>query len=98
MKRFCPLGLVMLLATFSPAATPDSPLADAAEKLDRATVRTLLKKRADVNAPQPDGMTALHWAAYKDDLELARLLVKAGANEKAENRYGVMPLWLACAN
>ena len=75
-----------------------SPLADAAEKSDRAGVRTLLKQRVDVNAPQVDGMTALHWAAYLDDLETARLLLKAGASVKAENRYGVTPLSLACVN
>src|SRR2546428_10205515 len=39
----------------------DSRFADAAEKSDRATIRTLLKQHVDVNAPQVDGMTALHW-------------------------------------
>ena len=43
-------------------------------------------------------MTALHWAAYQDDLETAELLVRAGANVKAANRYGVTPLSLACTN
>ena len=43
-------------------------------------------------------MTALHWAAYQDDLEIAELLVRAGANVKAANRYGVTPLSLACTN
>ena len=66
--------------------------------MDRATIRALLKQRVDVNAPQVDGMTALHWAAYQDDLEIAELLVRAGANVKAANRYGVTPLSLACTN
>jgi hypothetical protein len=43
-------------------------------------------------------MTALHWAAFKDDLETSELLVRAGANVKAANRYGVTPLSLACVN
>ena len=43
-------------------------------------------------------MTALHWAAYQDDLETPALLVRAGANAKAANRYGVTPLSLACTN
>ena len=73
-------------------------LADAAEKSDHATIRTLLKQHADVNAPQVDGMTALHWAAQHDDLETAKLLLKSGANAAATNRYGVTPLSLACAN
>ena len=51
------------------AASAGHALADAAEKTDRARVRTLLKQRADVNAAQADGMTALHWAVYHDDLE-----------------------------
>jgi ankyrin repeat protein len=79
-------------------ASSRAPLADAAEKLDRAKVRALLNQRADVNAPQADGMTALHWAAYQDDLDLAQLLVRAGANVKIANRYGVTPLSLACTN
>ena len=85
------IGLAILLAASSPAASARSPLADAAEKSDRAGVRALLKQRVDVNAPQVDGMTALHWAAYQDDLETARLLLKARAGVKAENRYGVTP-------
>ena len=80
MKPLGAFGLAMLLAASSPAASTKSPLADAAEKSDRSVVRALLKQRVDVNAPQVDGMTALHWAAYQDDLETAKLLLKAGAN------------------
>jgi ankyrin repeat protein len=88
----------MLLAASSPAASARSPLADAAEKSDRAVIRTLLKQHADVNAPQVDGMTALHWATYQDDLETAKLLIKARANVNATNHYGISPLSLACVN
>ena len=52
-----------------------APLADAAEKTDRARVRTLLAQRADVNAAQADGMTALHWAIYHGDREMAGQLL-----------------------
>jgi len=92
------VGLVALLAVCSQAAPTQSPLADAAEKMDRAAVRSLLKNKVDVNAHQVDGMTALHWAAYQDDTETGKLLLDAGANVKAENRYGVTPLSLACQN
>jgi uncharacterized protein len=79
-------------------AASDSPLADAAEKSDRAAIRALLEQQANVNQPQPDGMTALHWAAHRDDLETAKLLLKAKANVNAVNHYGVTPLSLACTN
>jgi len=90
--------LTGLIATALFAARSNSPLADAAEEMDRITLRALLAKKADLNAAQVDGMTALHWAAFRDDTESAKLLVDAGANVKAANRYGVTPLSLACAN
>jgi ankyrin repeat protein len=87
----------MWLAT-SILSAAKSPLADAAEKSDRTTIHTLLKQHADVNAPQADGMTALHWAAYLDDLETAKALAAAKVNVNATNQYGVTPLSLACQN
>ena len=95
---FAAFGLLFLLAATTYAANSTSPLADAAEKSDRAAIRTLLIQRADVNAPQADGMTALHWAAYRDDLETAKLLVSANASANATNEYGGAPLSLACQN
>ena len=73
----------------------ESPVADAAMNGDRAAVQALLRKNADVNAPQADGATALQWAAYRDDLELADLLISAGANPKIANREGATALQLA---
>jgi ankyrin repeat protein len=90
--------MLLLSTTALLGATADSKLADAAEKMDRARVRALLQQRVDVNTPQVDGMTALHWAAYQDDLEMVELLVRAGSNVNASNRYGVTPLSLACTN
>ena len=91
---------VLLLTTASTAAAANSraPLADAVEKMDGPKIRALLKERVDVNAPQVDGTTALHWAAYKNDVATAELLLGAGANVKAATRYGVTPLSLACTN
>ncbi len=92
-------GMALVLsASGLSGAGADALLADAAEKMDQASIRALLEQRVDVNAPQIDGMTALHWAAYHDDLETAELLVRAGANVKAANRYGVTALSLACTN
>jgi len=74
----------------------EAPIADAAEKSNPAAIRTLLKQQADVNAPQADGMTALHWAAHRDDLATARLLTTARVG--GTNRFGITPLSLACQN
>lgn len=96
MTRLLPLAIVLTLGATAPAA--DAPLADVAERADWPRVRALLKDKADPNAAQPDGMTALHWAAYHDASDAAKLLLAGGANAKAENRYGVTPLSLACTN
>lgn len=73
-------------------------VADAAEARQKETVRSLISQKADVNAPQPDGTTALHWAVRADDLETVELLIRAGANVKAANRFGATPLSLAATN
>src|SRR5262245_58230977 len=88
---------LVLFARISWAQSAGS-LADAVEKQDRDKVAELLHQKADVNAAQADGMTALHWAAHHDDLATTTLLIKAGANVKAANRYGITPLSLACTN
>ena len=76
-----------------------APVADAAMNGDRAAVKTLLQQGGDVNAAQGDGMTALHWAAMKNDAELAQMLVYAGANVKATTRLGAnTPLIIAARN
>jgi ankyrin repeat protein len=80
------------------AAAASLPLVDAVRAGRIENVRTLLKQRVDVNAPLPDGTTALHWAAHSNATELARLLIGAGANANAANRYGVTPLSLAVTN
>ena len=80
------------------AAASEAPLADAVQQRDTAAVDRLLDQRADVNAAQVDGMTALHWAAYHDDADLVGRLVDAGADVHAPNRYGVIPLSLAAEN
>jgi len=89
--------LALLLSTQSFAAS-SSDLADAAMSRNKDVVRSLLQKKVDVNAPQVDGTTALHWAVRADDVETADLLIRAGANVSAENREGVTPMRLAATN
>src|SRR6266704_1398083 len=91
----CALILLLSGQTFSAAS---SDIADAVMKKDKDAVRSLLQKKADVNTTQVDGTTALHWAVRADDVEMADLLIRAGANASAANREGVMPMQLAAIN
>lgn len=87
------LLLGVLLAVTPP---PEAPVADAAERDDAPRVRRLLEGGADVNAPQGDGMTALHWAAYNGNADIAVLVLEAGADPMAVTRIGAYtPLHLA---
>src|SRR5260370_553424 len=70
------MALVLCLSAFG----ANSPVADAAMKGDKSALRSLLEQKADVNVPQADGATAIQWAAYRDDLDMAGLLIGAGAN------------------
>ncbi len=73
-----------------------SPVAAAAQRGDLDALRDLLRGGADVNAPQGDGMTALHWAAERGDEALAGVLLMAGARVDAGTRIGsYTPLHLA---
>jgi uncharacterized protein len=73
-------------------------VADAAMRGDLAAVRALVAKKADVNAPQGDGATALHWAVYRGRRDILEVLLNAGANPKIANRAGSTSLWLASIN
>jgi ankyrin repeat protein len=97
-RRIAGFALLMAGVAGMSVAAENPTLADAAEQRNAALVRTLLAARADVNATQVDGMTALHWAVYHDDAETAGLLMQAGANVNATNAYGVPPLSLASLN
>ena len=91
--------LSLLMPVVSIAA--ESLLADAAMDGDGDVerVRALIAQGADLNASQGDGMTALHWAAFHDDLELAKLLLTADADVTVTTRVGAMtPLWMAATN
>ena len=88
----------LVLFTAAAAAAAGSEVADAAMKRNTGAVRTLIQQKANVNAPQVDGTTALHWAVRLDEAELADMLIRAGANVSATNRDGVRPVQLAAMN
>jgi len=91
----CSLVGLLSAATLHAAG---SEVADAAMKGNRDAVRALLQRKADVNAPQVDGTTALHWAVRADDLDLTDLLLRAGAKIGTANREGMTALQLAAIN
>ena len=89
--------LVIGFSMFAWAA--DTRIPEAAQQGDLNAVRTLIQQKADVNTPLGDGTTALHVAAQKDDAELAKALLSAGAKLDATTRIGAAtPLFIACQN
>ena len=99
-RRIVPaVSAVLLLATATFAyANAEPDLVAAVRTGDLAAVRSLIAGESDVDAPQGDGATALHWAAHRSDLEATALLIEAGAEVNAANALGATPLWLAAKN
>ncbi len=90
------LSSLILLAGL--AAQPGySALVDMAEYQDWDALQASISNE-DINAVQPDGMTALFWAVYHDQADVVSLLLNAGANPDASNRYGMTPLIQAAMN
>src|SRR5688572_14619203 len=92
------LTLAVLLLASIEASAADLRLIEAVRTSNSAAVQSLLRQRTDVNAAEADGTTALHWATRLEDLQTVDLLIRAGANVKAVNRYDISPLYLACVN
>ena len=96
--RLAPLVLLLLCSFTLNAAASNDALLDAVRSQDVAQVRSLLEQGASVSAQEPDGSTALHIAAWNDNLEIAGLIIAAGAEVEAKTRYNVTPLSLACTS
>jgi ankyrin repeat protein len=92
------LCIASLFLSGAYAAENLNPLFDAVQNANKAAVQMAIRNHVDINAAEPDGTTALHYAAQIDDVEIADLLIANGANAKAVNKYGVTPLSLACTN
>ena len=93
------VGVCVLWLAFSGAPrAADVRLVDAAKRNDARAVQALIKQGVDVNTPQADGATALHWAAHWDDFATADLLIRSGANVNVEEETGTTPLVLASLN
>ena len=89
---------VAVLLSVAQARAAGSEVADAVMSGKKDVLRALLQRKADVNVPQVDGTTALHWASRADDLEAADLLLRAGARVSSANREGATPMQLAAIN
>ncbi|MGH9385698.1 MAG: ankyrin repeat domain-containing protein [Vicinamibacterales bacterium] len=96
MNAFATVLTAAFFTTLASAAPADTRLVDAARQREMATVRALIGQGVDVNLPDGDGSTALHWAATHRDAEMTELLLRSGASVKAETRIGAMtPLVMA---
>src|ERR1700729_46648 len=87
----CSLAALLSVAAFA-ATNGNTALVDAVKNQDADSVRALLKQHVDVNAPEADGTTALHWAAHWGDLAMVDALLQEGEHATALNRYGATPL------
>jgi ankyrin repeat protein len=73
-------------------------LFEAVQGDDEKSVATLIREKVDVNAKEEDGATPLAWAALRCNLDIAKLLLKSGANPNLTNEQGIGPLYLAITN
>jgi ankyrin repeat protein len=95
----CRKSVTAIVLVFAGAVAHAKPaIVDAAMSGDLKTVRALVRQAADVDAAQTDGMTALHWAVQRRDLEMMNVLLEAGAKHDLTNRTGAKPVYLAAVN
>ena len=87
-----PVYLVLFGLTAFAATNADVRLVQAAKSGDRAAALALIAAHADVNTPEVDGTTPLHWAVHRDDTDLVERLIRSGARAEVRNNYGVTPL------
>lgn len=92
--RLAPLLFAVLcINTYS-----QTPLIDATKNQNRSAIELLLQQRIDVNGPQGDGATALHWSVHRIDAGITQLLLDSGADANVADDHGVTPLSLASLN
>ncbi|HUK32997.1 MAG TPA: ankyrin repeat domain-containing protein [Vicinamibacterales bacterium] len=96
-RRYAALGVVLGAVTLS-AAGENLRLIDAVKQGNFTAAKALISQKTNVNAVEPDGMTALHWAVRADDLPTVQMLIRAGANVNATSRYGMTPIIFAAEN
>src|SRR4030081_3825290 len=103
MRRALFLCGVCCLWTWAPLVPLHAPprdirLLEAVKRRDEKAFAALLRAKADVNASQPDGATALAWAVHLGERRMAEALLDSGANANTTDEYGETPVTLAAAN
>jgi ankyrin repeat protein len=89
----------LLLTLLGSNPKPDDRLSQAVQRGDRPAVESLLRSHVPVDSAEGDGTTALHWAAYQNNIALAQLLLDAHANVNVKTRIdAATPLFMACQN
>lgn len=66
------------------------------ERWPEAEAILALATAEEIQLRQPDGMTALHWAVFHEQVELVERLLRRGADANARTDYGITPLAIAC--
>lgn len=92
------IAAVLAISAGTLGAAEMSQAASLAEQGEWSTLSEVVAEGSDVNAAQVDGMTALHWAVWRDEVVAVEALLENGAVATAKNRYGVTPLSIACEN
>ena len=80
----------VVLVGCGPSEPPDISIHQAANDGNIAAVKQRLAD--DVNAKNGEGMTPLHYAAYRDYKEIVELLIAKGADVNAKQVDGMTPL------
>ena len=89
-------SMVNLLLRVGTNIEPDSLILAATSKIDLRITRSLLKSGADPNAQNKSfRQTAMHMAAFHDRADVARLLIRAGADIDIRDKHGHGPI--SCA-
>jgi uncharacterized protein len=101
-RRYAFLGIcaglgLAVMASLS-AEGPDLRVLESVKRRDQKAFDLLLRAKADINAAEPDGATALAWAVHLSQRDMAEALLRAGANVNVADSYGETPLTLAAAN
>ncbi|GAX79527.1 hypothetical protein CEUSTIGMA_g6968.t1 [Chlamydomonas eustigma] len=72
-----------------------TPLVDACKLGDIGAARRILDKGADVDEPDSEGQTPLHWAVACSQKDCAAFLIAREAHVGAQDKYGMAPIHIA---